>query len=310
MTTWRERLARTDRARLGDTFGATLVASLLLEAGAAALLARSWLTGYALLSAGAALLVGRLKANAILTPERRRKLAIAILSVAAVSELGVLFKRSHGSGFAPLFASEGSVGSGKYRGVILLTDAQPRTIVAPPPPGRSNVQSQPNQPMSIPFDGVYWLYKPPDRQPPKDSYTIRGSPAVMAFRSSDRIPLEMEARQDFVTPIDLSCCSRIEVEIANADRGPGSVWLQLILLDQRAAGSPSQTLGVQPVKSRPAVMLGSQVQPLPEILSFAIPRDSRIREFDAARVLFLHIGNSAARSSRIAIQRFRFVPAL
>ena len=308
MTTWRRRLRRIEQASLADSFGATLLASLLLEAGAGAFVARFWLTGYALLSAGAALLVSRLKTNAILTQERQLKLAIAILAVAAITDLGVLFRRSHGGGFAPLFSTVDSVGAGKYRGVILVTDTHQPTIVAFPVPGRSGPHHQPKQPLSIPFDGVYWMYKPPDRQPPKDSYTIRGNPAAIAFRSSDRIPLEMEARQDFVTPVQLSCCSRIEVQIANADRGPAPVWLELILIDQHAEGSPWQTLGFQPVKSIPQVAAAPEFQPVPQVLTFAIPRDPRIRAFDAARVRFLHIGNANPKSARIAIQRFTFVP--
>jgi hypothetical protein len=197
---------------------------------------------------------------------------------------------------------------GKYRGVILWQDAKPRAALVFPRPelGRGVIDAR--QPLSIPFDGVYWFFKYPDRQPPKDSYTARGSPSATAFRSADSVPLQMEARQNFITPIEMSCCSRIAVEILNADRYPGTVSIDLILANVSLPGQPSQPLGLLPVTSTPQWLSGDEFRPAPEVLSFPIPLHPRISQFDAATVRFIRRGKRGASSARIAIERFTLTP--
>jgi hypothetical protein len=299
------------RKTLADSFPAALLASLFVQAGATSFLAGRGLTGAALISLGAAILIGRLKAAGILTGERLSKFAIAVLIVAFAAELFMMYVRSRlgGAGDGP-YAEDRAPGgsSGKYRGVILWQDMKPLPVLVPPRPESGRGLNHSKQTLTIPFDGVYWYFKFPDRQPPKDSYTARGSPSATTFRSADSVPLQMEARQNFITPIGMGCCSRIKVEILNADRYPGTLSIDLILVNLSLPGHPSQPLGPQPVISTPQWLSGDDLRPVPEVLSFAMPANPRISQFDSATVRFIRNGRRGVSSAKIAIERFTLVP--
>ena len=76
-------------------------------------------------------------------------------------------------------------------------------------------------------------------RPPPNSFFQRGSPAALAFSTTDHWPLEMEAHQKLEEPLDLSCCRAVRVDIWNADRYPGTVALELFAID----GERSTSLG-------------------------------------------------------------------
>jgi hypothetical protein len=303
-----QRSGSQPRRGFADSLPAALLASLLMELGAANLFSGRPAAGYALACAGSAILMARLKAAGILTKERVRRLLINVVAVLLTVGFGVqlftLYRRSGQRGSGGVDAPERAMGlhSGKYRGVILLTEPKQTAVLVAPQPAIKDGNNQSKQPLSIPFDGVYWFFQFPDRQPPKDSYSIHGDPSLTAFRSADSLSIQMEARQSFVNPLDLSCCSRIAVEITNGDRYPGTVWLELILTDMRLPGQPSQSLGRLPVISNP------QAAPAHEVLSFAAPSNSGIREFDAVTVRFIRSGRRGLSSAKIAIDRFTLVP--
>jgi hypothetical protein len=296
---------------LADSFFAALLASLFMQAGVASFLAGHGLTASALVSIGLTILIARLKAAGILTRKRLRKLAIAVLIVAFSFELFMMFVRFRlgGAGNSP-YAAEAAPGisSGKYRGVILWEDPPPHTVLVPPRLGAGRGVTKSRQQLTIPFDGVYWYFKFPDRQPPNGSYTARGSPAATTFRSADSIPLQMEARQNFITPIPMTCCGRITVEILNADRYPGTLSIDLILVNLGLPGQPSERLGPQPVTSTPQWVSGDEFQAATEVLSFAVPANPRINQFDSATVRFIRSGKRGVSSAKIAIERFTLVP--
>jgi hypothetical protein len=315
MLTW-ENLLRAPmdgilaRRSLADSFFAAVLSSLFLLAGAANLAADYAWAGGALISVGLTILIGRLKSDGILTAERLTTLAVAILIVAFGVEMFTLYLHSHRGGVADFYTQEPAPapGSGKYRGVILWQDVKPHQILIPPRPDVNPGISHSKDPLSIPFDGVYWYFKFPDHQPPKDSYTARGTPAATTFRSADAIPLQMEARQNFITPIDLNCCSRITVGILNADRNAGTLSIDLILANLGLPGEPSQSLGPQPVTSTPQPLGGDRFQAVPEVLSFLIPANPKIGKFDAATVRFIRQGKRGVSSAKISVEQFTLVP--
>jgi hypothetical protein len=296
--------------KLADSFLSALLASLLMQAGAAGFIAGRWSAGYELVAAGSAILIWRLKAAGILSQERLQKFAITMLIVAFFGETFTLyiFSRRGGSGVGLSTPEQAAgVSSGRYRGVVLWTEAKPTAVLAPLVPAlKTGLRSK--QIWDIPFDGVYWFFKFPDRQPPKDSYTIHGSPSATVFRSSDNISLQMEARQNFTSLLDMSCCTRIGVGILNADRSPGSISIELTLTNLRLPGEPSQSLGRLPVTSKPQGAAEADVQPVPEMLSFPMPISPTIRQFDAATVRFIRDGKHRVSSAKIAIERFTLVP--
>jgi len=292
--------------RLADSPYGTLLASLLLQSGAAALLAGRSELGGAFVSAGSAILINRLKAAGILSHERIQAFlkiaASAVLILGLGLRLFMLYRRSHQGPFSGADTTEKAAGisSGKYRGVILWTDLKPHTALVVPRPSPKRGLDQSKQTLSIPFDGVYWFFQFPDRRPPKNSYSIRSNPSKTGFRSAEALSIQMEARQNFVSPIDLSCCTRIGVEISNADRYAGSVWLELIL--------GSESFGRLPVTSVAQRVTESEWGPTTEVLNFAVPASQGIRHFDSATVRFIRYGRLGMSSPRIAIERFTLVP--
>jgi hypothetical protein len=267
--------------------------SALVQAGAIAHLAGRSSMAWTLVLFGFSVLAWRLTVAGILN---KRK-AIGMAAAALLLTAAILFLRGRSSPAAP------QVAAGKFRGVILLTEPRAKSIIAPPPPEKSYGLGKRKDPLSIPFDGVYWFFKFPDRQPPRGSYSDTGSPARKGFQSADRMPLEMEARQSFAQAFDLSCCSSIAVEILNADRSFDFTQLELILADERIAGPPVQSLGRLPIRSVPQP--GEQVR---ETLTFTVPANPKIREFNSARVKYLRFGRQSTSSARIAVERFILTP--
>ena len=121
------------------------------------------------------------------------------------------------------------------------------------------------RPLSIPFSGEYWMFRWPYARPPKTSFFQRGSPAALSFSSTDHRPLQMEARHKLDQPVALSCCSAIRLEIRNADRYPGTISLELVLINNEQPGAPSLNLGRSNVTSRPDFSR-DPVVPVPETL--------------------------------------------
>jgi hypothetical protein len=162
--------------------------------------------------------------------------------------------------------------------------------------------------LRIPFYGVYWLLRPPDKMPPPTALTMRGSPSRRSFRTNDGAPLTMEARQNLGILVDVSCCSAIEVSIFNSDKYSGTVQVELVLSNTALRGRPSVSLGRLPVRSEsrfrffsaPGIVVEEKlVFPLPEALPF--------RQFDEFSVRFVTASMRADHAPRISVESFRLV---
>jgi hypothetical protein len=197
-----------------------------------------------------------------------------------------------------------------FGGVILWPESNPEPkLIAPSPTSPlSWLSPVPTNPLTIPFSGQYWMFKAPNSRPPKDSYFRRTTPLALSFITTDHRALAMEARQRLGHAIDLSCCRGIEISILNSDRYPGTVALELVLIDTEARGR-SQSLGRTEVASRPPRnYLGQPVLPVPEVLEFPIPTATPLHAFDEIKVIFHREGMRVDRSARISIERFVLVP--
>lgn len=178
-----------------------------------------------------------------------------------------------------------------YSGVILSPETKP-TRTAVTAPARSSWISRPLFPASstpavIPFSGQYWMFRPPRLAPPPDSYFWKATPLALPFITTDQTPLSMRAIQKLDHPIDLRCCRAIQVAIWNADRYPGTVSLELELIDTQSPGQPFESIGRRDVLSRPAVKpLDLTPIPVAEVLEFPVSRSAPIREFGAIQVEF------------------------
>lgn len=198
-----------------------------------------------------------------------------------------------------------------HRGFILWPKDRKYTKVIPPAP-TLRIGPVENasfvKPTVIPFNGVYWYFRPPDSHPPKDSHQEHGSPDVLSIHSNDLRALSMEAYQNFGELISTNCCREIQVAIRNADRYPGTVSLELILLNTNESGVPSQSLGRVTVDSTRPWKLYADHPNVSELLRFHIPTASAIAEFDEAKVIFRLDSGRSYTGARIAIDRFVLVP--
>lgn len=198
---------------------------------------------------------------------------------------------------------------GTYSGVILWPEEQADTVLVPPLPVLRPTmfeRGSPAEPLSIPFFGVYWMYRKPFRQPPPNSYSTKGDPAKMSFRSTDQVPLMMEARQNLGRRFDARCCREIKVAVRNADKYPGTLSLELLLVNTDPRAPAPLSLGRIPVVSTPLWSPAGRVA-VPETLAFAVPSNPVPPVFDELRVMFHRSNFGVGRSARVGIDRFTFI---
>ena len=148
-----------------------------------------------------------------------------------------------------------------------------------------------------------WLF----RRPPPNSYFRKGNPSTLSFSTTDHWPLLMEAHQKLDEPIDLNCCSQVQVEIRNADRYPGTISLELFVMANDPPGSVSRSLGSAPVQSVPDLNR-DPVAAVPETLQFAISEEDALNACNELKVVFRRDRSRADKSARVAIERFVLVP--
>jgi hypothetical protein len=190
---------------------------------------------------------------------------------------------------------------GDFSGVILLSETQTTARLVDPRPylGPGRLAPIDHKPLSILFDGRYDIFRWPFRQAPPSSYTRKGSPVDLGFRSADARPLQMEAHQKLDIPLDVHCCRSIKLDVRNADNTPGRIWLELVLLDHGAAVS----VGRMPVKSMPKV--GEKVS---ETLEFPLGMSIPLEEADELKVIFSRTMGRMERSVKVAVERFILEP--
>jgi hypothetical protein len=203
-------------------------------------------------------------------------------------------------------AAEKANDSDGYTGIILLPLTETHTtIVAPRRKDSASVSGRPAQPMVIPFDGVYWYFKAPDRRPRPSARVVKGSSTKAVIRSSDRYPLLMEAHQRLGSRIDLECCSGVQVVLQNADRRPGAIALELWFTDSLQPWSRNY-LGTVTIPS--SEVEGARDLPAEETMAFAVPASAVGREFDEITVVVRPAPERARAGAQVAIHRFVLLP--
>ncbi|MGA3235494.1 MAG: hypothetical protein ABSG03_04275 [Bryobacteraceae bacterium] len=192
---------------------------------------------------------------------------------------------------------------GGFPGVILWPETAPIPIlVEPMPKGEALSKRLPSHPFVIPFSGAYWMFRWPFTRPPANSFVRRGTPSEMSFSTVDGWPLTMEAHQRLDRETDLSWCGKVQLVIWNADRYPGTVTIELGLIDR---GRAPFRLGPERVNSMPD-LTRDPVVPVSETLEFTVPSDApRFDEFD---VIYHRFKLVEYKSARIAIEKFVLVP--
>ncbi|MBN8730336.1 MAG: hypothetical protein J0L64_07345 [Acidobacteria bacterium] len=224
-------------------------------------------------------------------------------------------KKSTGAGSGAAREAEkgedlmGTVGGGDWPGVVVHPEAERHAVLVPPLPklrtdpfGRKQSRLDP---VSIPFFGAYWYFRPPDERPPDGSPILRGTPERMRFLTWDEGPIQMEARQNLSTFIDLAGCAAVQLSIRNADGYPGTVWMKLLLADTKKL--VEWDLGEQEVRSVARWRPG-QSDSTEETLTFALEGVGALTRFDEFRVVYRMKQMRWGRSAKVAIMRFVLLP--
>jgi hypothetical protein len=151
------------------------------------------------------------------------------------------------------------------------------------------------------------MFRWPFARPPASSFFRRGDPAKLAFSTTDHTPLQMEAHHKLDTPIALRCCSRIQLEVANADRYPGTMALELILRNTDHPGEAPLSLGSEPLTSRPDVTRDPVIAAR-ETLDFPVPARAALEEFNEFEIVFHRAHVRMDKSAKVSIERFVLMP--
>ncbi|HUO32562.1 MAG TPA: hypothetical protein VMU80_25340 [Bryobacteraceae bacterium] len=303
-----------------------LVVAMSAQAGVVALLWRHQITAGALFAASAATLTSLSIVVGAYRPEKPVALPNSMLSIfltlllsVALSFGGIQVRRNgwantgaDSQSVAPAGGQPGAFAytriapppsasvelGGGFPGVILLPEPKPRTTLVMPALAKTTKAGVVlPETTALQFSGEYWMYKPPAKRPPVTSIVRQGLPSEISFHTTDGAPMEMEAYQRLDRPIDLRCCRQIQVSITDTDRYPGTVSLELVLIDG-ASNDSAVSLGT--------VLAASDS--LEQTVSFRVPPMSRIRQFDLMKVVFHRARLRLDRSAKIAIDRFVFMP--
>ena len=192
-----------------------------------------------------------------------------------------------------------------FPGVLLYPEVQKHTKLIAPPQASGEGVSKSDKPYVIPFDGVYWVWRPPDVHPPTTAILKYGSPTELGFRSTDLSPLWMEAHQELGTHVELTCCTAIEVVIENADLLPQTIKMELVADNAESPGGAIQSLGIQPI---PTTEQKIPEPPLQQTLLFSIPNHTNIQNFDELIVRFRLGLWRSSKSAKIAVKQFVLIP--
>jgi hypothetical protein len=195
-----------------------------------------------------------------------------------------------------------------YESIILWPVPEKKKLLAPSPSGTSPQAVHMTKPLVIRFDGPYWYFRPPRRSPGSRAHVVHGTPLGVNIRSTDFVPLLMEARQSLGAAIQLTCCREIQVTIENHDNIPGRIALGILLTDSTSIGKPTLYLDQQPVISTEPDHFSVKSSPVQEVLRFPVPNHPRIDKFDEITVIFFPDTERAKAGAKIAIQEFQLLP--
>ena len=190
-----------------------------------------------------------------------------------------------------------------HAGILLLPEVEQHVTLVAPPLQTPNVRRSPSASAltSVPFAGEYAIYYWFMKGPPKNALVTRGTPSEFRFSTTDRTALKMEARQNLGRMLDVGCCSRIDIGVWDEDPSPGTVGLEVLLVNTTLPAALPESLGEADVTPASTGRAESRLQ-------FPMPARSHLRTFNEIRVVFHLRAPRTNRSARVDIKRLYFVP--
>jgi len=197
----------------------------------------------------------------------------------------------------------------EYPGIILILPPKPHHVIAPPmsadPLHWAGVLARP---IVIPFDGAYWYFQIPDTRPGPDARIQRGDPLTTSIRSTDRIPIVMEAHQTLASSISMNCCKAMQLNLVNADNQEGRIAVDVWLKDTIARPSSAVSLGSLLIPSSKTRFISLQRPPANESMTFRFPPKVHGGKFDEITVMIRPDWDRALAGSKVSIQNFVLLP--
>jgi len=299
------------------------------QIGMGALLAqRTWVAGI-LFAIGAAIFVWRspLKHGDHPHPDQRRilrssaMLSLFIVTLSGLTLLPFLKKGYRVNGLEDLLKiqrtaiarpetgkHERSAAAG-YSGIVLVTLPKPHHEIIPPTNADPlHLAGALTKPVVIPFDGAYWYFQIPDTRPSADARIQRGDPLTTNIRSTNRIPIVMEAHQILTSSINLSCCKALKLNMVNADNHAGRITVEILLRDTAAKPISVVSLGRIVIPSSKTQSISFERPPTYEAMTFHFPSRAHRANFNEITVIVTPDWDRALAGSKVSIQNFVLLP--
>jgi hypothetical protein len=195
-----------------------------------------------------------------------------------------------------------------YERIILWPVTEKKKVVAPVLSRTSLSGFNTSKPLAIRFDGSYWYFQPRGKGPGTKAHVARGNPLTVDVRSTNYIPLVMEAHQSLAAAIPLACCREIQVTIENHDNAPGVIALGVLLTDSTSLGKPTLYLDQQTIVSTEPGHFTVKSSPVTEVLNFPVLSGAKIKQFDEITVIFFPDSERPNTGAKIAIKQFDLIP--
>jgi len=196
-----------------------------------------------------------------------------------------------------------------YESVILLPPPAKKELIFPFSAPGSFPAPEKSHPLVIHFDGPYWYLQPPDIRPGPRAHKAHGTPLSVNIKSSNSIPLIMQAHQSVGTSISLARCREIQVDIENRDNQAGTITMVVLLTDSTQPGRPTLYLGQKTVvnsasESHFSAASLSQHEPF----RFLVPAHATLRKFDQITIRLLPDARHSLVAPKIAVKQFQIFP--
>jgi hypothetical protein len=197
-----------------------------------------------------------------------------------------------------------------YRGIVLFTVTDKKKELPPLPVQQNVLRAGASRPVVIPFDGSYWYFQAPQHGPGLHPHLAHGDPVSMNIYSTGWVPLAMQAHQTLAQPIPVHGGEGFELTLRNADNREGRIEVGVLLTDSRtrALEKPTLVLGVKPMLSSEPPEFTYKGSPVEEDLTFVIPQQPAMREFDTITVLFFPPAVRDTAGARVGIRQFTLLP--
>jgi hypothetical protein len=197
-------------------------------------------------------------------------------------------------------------GSGAgYTGIILTLPRKPHEIVTP---ALLSHETGFARSRVIPFDGRYWYFQAPDQRPGVHARVVQGTPLKSRIRSTNDLPLAMEAHQPLGQEMAMDCCRTMQLNLVNADAVPGSISIEVLLRDTQGRRAASVVLGDKVLPSSVVSPMPLHRAPVHETLTFRLPRAAKSRMFDEITVRVKPDVNRSLAAPQVSIESFAFQP--